>query len=116
MDAVRQAVSTFQQIAEGESRSRKWMVTSGTVTIEAYFEEDAGTTCTDLIIELEGSLTGLNYFTLAAHKFTKLERTNKCAMFHVIDKPIMWLKTNIVTLTKTGAGDVKVTINLLSYD
>lgn len=116
MDAVRRAVSTSEQVATGVSTSRKWMVTSGTITVEASFTVDAGTVCTGLTIDLEGSITGVNFFVLASHTFTSLEKSNQCAMFHVVDKPIVWVRTNITTLTKVGAGDVKVTIDLLSYD
>jgi hypothetical protein len=118
MDAVRRAVATSNQLASGVSNQRRWAVTSGTITVEVGFAEDAGTTCTALVIDLEGSITGdvNRFFTLASHSFTSAERTAKCAMFHVVDKPIVWVRTNITTLTKVGGGDVKVTIDLLSYD
>jgi hypothetical protein len=116
MDAVRRAVATSAQIATGVSVQRKWMVTSGTITVEASFAVDDGVVCTALTIDLEGSITGEHFFTLASHTFTAAERAVKCAMFHVVDKPIVWVRTNITTLTKTGVDDVKVTIDLLSYD
>lgn len=116
MDAVRRAVATSAQVATGTSASRKWMVTSGTITIEVNFVEDAGVTCTALVINLEGSITGTSFFILASHTLTAAERTAKCSMFHVVDKPIVYVRTNITTLTQTGEGDVKVTIDLLSYD
>jgi len=116
MDAVRRAVATSGQVAIGASASRKWMVTSGVITVEVSFTTDDGVTCTALVIDLEGSVTGNYFFTLASHTLTALERTAKCAMFHVIDKPIVYVRTNITTLTQTGEGDVKVTIDLLSYD
>jgi hypothetical protein len=116
MDAVRRAVATSAQITTGVSTQRKWAVTSGTITIEVNFEEDAGVVCTGLVIDVEGSITGNSFFTLASHTSTSAERTAHCAMFHVVDKPIVWIRTNITTLTQTGIGDVKVTIDLLSYD
>lgn len=116
MDAVRRAVSTSAQITTGFSFSRKWMVTNGTTTIEVSFVTDVGVVCTALTVDLEGSITGNYFFTLASHTLTSTERTNKCCMFHVVDKPIVWVRTNITTLTQTGVGDVKVTIDLLSYD
>jgi len=116
MDAVRRAVTTSGQVAIGASASRKWMVTNGTITVEVSFVTDAGVTCTALVIDLEGTITGNYFFTLASHTFTAAERTNKCCMFHVVDKPIVSVRTNITTLTQTGVGDVAVTIDLLSYD
>jgi hypothetical protein len=116
MDAVRRAVSTSKQIAIGASASRKWAVTTGIITVEVFFTCAAGVVCTGLVIDVEGSITGDRFFTLASHTFTVAERANKCAMFHVVDKPIVWVRTNITALTQTGVGDVEVTIDLLSYD
>jgi hypothetical protein len=116
MDAVRRAVVTSQQIITGISAARKWAVTSGTMTIEVSFVCDAGVTCTALVIDIEGSITGNYFFTLASHTLTATERANTACMFHIVDKPIVWVRSNIATLTKTGVGDVKVTIDLLSYD
>ena len=116
MDAVRRAVSTSQQTAIGVSASRKWAVTSGVITVEVNFECDAGVVCTALAVDVEGSITGVKFFTLASHTFTSSERAVKAAMFHVVDKPIVSVRTNITVLTQTGVGDVKVTVDLLSYD
>ena len=116
MDAVRRAVTTSQQTATGVSASRKWMVTSGVITIEVNFTEAVGVTCTALTVDVEGSIVGTNFYTLASHTLTAAERTLKCCMFHVVDKPIVFVRTNITKLTQTGVGDVAVTVDLLSYD
>ena len=116
MDAVRRAVATSAQVAIGTSASRKWAVSNGTITVEVSFTVDAGVACTALVIDLEGSITGNYFFILASHTLTATERTNKCCMFHVVDKPIVCVRTNISTLTQTGVGNVAVTIDLLSYD
>jgi hypothetical protein len=116
MDAVRRAVVTSQQIAIGASAARKWAVTSGTMTIEVSFVCDVDVTCTALVVDIEGSITGNYFFALASHTLTTNERANTACMFHIVDKPIVWVRSNISTLTKTGVGDVKVTIDLLSYD
>jgi hypothetical protein len=116
MDATRRAVSTSEQTATGVSAARKWAVTSGVITIEVSFEEDAGVVCTALVVAVEGSITGVNYFAIGSHNFSSAERTAKCCLFHVVDKPIVYVRTNITKLTSTGVGDVRVTINLLSYD
>lgn len=114
---IRQAVLVSGQKTTGESISKTWTsVASGTVTVEVFFTEDAGTACTALEIDLEGSVTSLNYFALANHTLTALELAAKCCMFHVVDKPIRMLRSNIVTLTKTGGGDVAVTVAALSTD
>jgi hypothetical protein len=116
MNFIRRAVATSGQTAVGVSVSRRWAVTTGVITVEAAFEVDAGVTCTALTIDIEGSLTRNNFFPLASHAFTSAERTARCCMFHVIDKPITWVRTNITKLTSTGVGDVRVTVDLLSYD
>lgn len=116
MDATRRAVSTSEQTTVGASFARRWAVTSGTITIEVKFEEDIGVTCNALVVAVEGSITGNNYFALASHTFTAAERAAKCSMFHVVDKPVVFIRTNITTLSSTGVGDVRVTIDLLSYD
>jgi hypothetical protein len=116
MDATRRAVSTSEQTTVGPSATRRWAVTSGTITIEVSFAVDAGVVCTALVVAVEGSITGDNYFALASHTLTAAERTAQCSMFHVVDKPIVSIRTNITTLTSTGVGDVRVTVNLLSYD
>lgn len=90
------------------------MTPSGMMTIEASFAEGTATTCTALTIDLEGSVTRNNFFALASHTFTSAERTAKCAMFHLADKPVEYVRANITNLTKTGANDVAVTISLLS--
>lgn len=116
MNCMRRAVVTSGQSATGVSVSRRWAVTTGVITIEAAFEVDAGVVCTALTIDIEGSLTRNNFFALASHSFTSAERIARCCMFHVIDKPITWVRSNITKLTSTGVGDVRVTIDLLSYD
>jgi hypothetical protein len=116
MDATRRAVSTSEQITTGPSAARKWAVTSGTITVEASFDTDIGVVCSDLTIAVEGSITGVNYFALASHTFTTVEKTAKCSMFHVVDKPVVYIRTNITALASSGEGDVRVTVNLLSYD
>lgn len=102
------------QTATGTSASHTLTVPSGTITVEAAYTEGSGTTCTGLVIDLEGSVTGNNWFALASHTFTSAERTAKAAMFHVVDKPVMFIRTNITTLTKTGANAVTVSISILS--
>ena len=116
MKVVRRAVVTSQQTAIGVSVARRWMLASGVITVEAAFTTDVGVICTGLVIAVEGSITGVNYFAIASRTFTAAERTAKCSMFHIVDKPVVWIRTNITTLTQTGVGDVKVTVNLLSYD
>ena len=116
MWAVRRAVVTSGQTAIGTSASHKWQVASGTVTIEVSFSCAAGVSCTSLIIGVEGSITGSYYFALASHTFTSTELANKACMFHIVDKPIVWIRSNITTLTQTGVGDVSITVDLLSYD
>ncbi len=114
---LRQAHLTSGQTAVGKSNPKQWAsASSGTMTIEVFFSVAAGVVCTALVIDLEGSITGLNYFALASHTLTATELTAKCCMFHVVDKPIKWIESNITTLTQTGVGDVSVTVAALSTD
>jgi hypothetical protein len=116
MDAVRRAVATSEQVNTGVSKSRKWAVTNGVITVETSFVTDVGIVCTALTIDVEGSITGNFWFALASHSFTAAELTAQACMFHIVDKPIVWIRTNITTLTQTGLGNVSVTVDLLSYD
>lgn len=111
---LRRAKIADGQTITGASVAHQLVTPSGTMTIEASFTEGAGTTCTGLVIDIEGSVTGNNYFALASHTFTSAERTAKCAMFHIVDKQIEYVRSNITTLTKTGVNNVSVSISLLS--
>ena len=114
MGSLRRAKLCDGQTATGVSVRHELVTPSGNFTIEASFTEGTATTCTALVIDIDGSVTGNNYFALASHTFTAAERTAKCAMFHVADKPVEYMRTNITTLTKTGTNDVAVSISILS--
>ena len=111
---LRKAKIADGQTATGTGVAHQLVTPSGTMTIETSFTTGVGTTCTALVIVIEGSVTGVNYFALASHAFTSAERTIKCAMFHIVDKQIEYVRSNITTLTKTGANNVAVSISLLS--
>lgn len=114
---IRQAHLTSGQTVIGASNAKIWSsAASGTMTIEVFFSVDAGVVCTSMVIDIEGSITNLNFFPLASHTLTSVQLTAKCCMFHIVDKPIKWLRSNIVTLSKTGVGDVAVTVAVLSTD
>ena len=89
-------------------------VPSGKMTVEVSFTEGAATTCSALTIDIEGSLTGNSWFALASHTLTSGERTAKAAMFHVVDKPVLYIRGNITTLTKTGVNNVTVSAWLVA--
>ena len=116
MKVIRRAVVADQQTITGPSPSRRWMLASGIITAEVSFDTDLGVSCTGLVVDVQGSITNNHFFTLATHTFSSTERANKSAMFHIVDKPVVWVRTNIAAITQIGVGDVKVTINLLSYD
>jgi hypothetical protein len=98
----------------GTTVAHQLVTPSGNITAEASFTEGTATTCTGLVIDLEGSVTGVKYFALASHTFTAAERIAKAAMFHLADKPVEYVKVNITTLTKTGVNDVAVSVSILS--
>lgn len=63
---------------------------------------------TAVTVDLEGSLDNIDFFTLASHIFTAAEITAEAAMFHVIDKPVRFVRSNLTTLT--GGTDPTVTV------
>ena len=87
---------------------------TGKFTIEAVFTEGDATSCDALTIDIEGSVTGSNWFSLTTHAFTEAELTAGAAMFHIADRPVAFFRGNVKTLTKTGANDVTVDVWLLS--
>lgn len=54
---------------------------------------------TAVTVDLEGSLDGNTFFTLATHPFTAGELTAEGAMFHVTDKAVGRVRINLITLT-----------------
>ena len=50
-------------------------------------------------VDLEGSLDGDNWFQLGTHPFTAGELTAAQAMFHVVEKPVRYVRLNLTTLT-----------------
>jgi hypothetical protein len=114
--SIRQAYLVKSQTSTGAGQPKRWDMPSGTVTIECLITSDPGTTCTALTIDLEGSISNVNYFALARHVLTGTELSAGAAMFHVTEKPIKSLRSNITTLSQTGAGNVFVSILILSTD
>lgn len=63
---------------------------------------------TAVTVDLEGSIDDTTWFQLARHAFTAGEITAEAAMFHVIDKPVRYIRANLITLT--GGTDPTVTV------
>jgi hypothetical protein len=64
-----------------------------------------------LVFNFEGSLDGTNWFILSTETADGTEITNKCGMFSVADKPIIYARAKVTTLTITGStGTVTLTI------
>jgi hypothetical protein len=114
--SIRQFYLVRDQTAPGASTIKRWDMPSNTYTIECFFETDPGVAVTALTIALQGSVTNLNYATLASHSFTATDLLAKFSIFHVVDKPIKTIRSNVTTLTSTGVGDVRVTVVILSTD
>jgi hypothetical protein len=57
-------------------------------------------------VDLEGSLDGVTFFSLESHVFTAGELTATGAMFHIIDKPVLFVNINLTTLTGGSAPTV----------
>ena len=63
---------------------------------------------TGITTDLEGSLDGVTWYTLAAHKWVNGELTDQQAMFHVLSKYVTYVRVNLTTLT--GGTSPTVTI------
>ena len=62
---------------------------------------------TAVTVDLEGSLDGVTFFVLSSHAFSGAEITAEAAMFHVVDKPVNFVRLDLTTLT--GGTDPTVT-------
>ncbi len=80
---------------------------AGTVkahTVSVVFT-DADTSITVLVVDLEGTIDGTNWYVLASHTLSAAELTALAAMFHVADKPVKKVRTNIKTITGATSAD-----------
>ena len=76
-------------------------------TIDCYFTNSGGSV-TALTVDLEGSIDGQKWYTLASHEFTSDELNDKKAMFHSVDRMVSYIRANIITLTETGTTKIYV--------
>lgn len=65
---------------------------------------------TAVTIDLEGSIDNVSFHQLAQHVLTAGELTAKKAMFHVINKPVNFVKGNMTTFTQAASETVTVKI------
>lgn len=63
---------------------------------------------TAVTVALEGSLDDSTYFELASHALSAAEITAEAAMFHIVDKPVRFVKANLTTLTGGTAPTITV--------
>ena len=63
---------------------------------------------TAVTVDLEGSLNDTDWFQLARHAFSAGDITAEGAMFHVQDKPVRFVRANLITLT--GGTTPSVTV------
>jgi YbbR domain-containing protein len=61
---------------------------------------------TAVTVDLEGSLDDTTYVSLASYVLTAADLTAAAAMFHVVDKPVRYVRVNLVTLTAGTAPTV----------
>lgn len=88
--------------ASGVGTGSRLAYPSTSFTLQTTYTEGGGGSISALTIDLEGSLDGTTYFQLAQQAFSAAEITAKAQMFHVVDKPVLFLRGNVSTLTKTG--------------
>lgn len=68
-----------------------------------------GTVATAVTLDLEGSLDDTTWVQLARHAFSAGDISAEAAMFHVVDKPVKYVRANLITLT----GGVSPTVTVL---
>lgn len=61
---------------------------------------------TAVTVDLEGSLDDVTWVSLASHVMSAGELTAAAALFHVVDKPVRYVRTNVTTLTGGTAPTV----------
>ena len=61
---------------------------------------------TAVTVDLEGSLDGNTWVSLASHVMSAGELTAAAALFHVVDKAVRYVRINILTLTGGTAPTV----------
>lgn len=80
---------------------------TGDHTMEMYFTVTGGSV-TALTVALEGSLDGVNFYTLGSHSFNAGELTARRAITFITGKLVDYVRANITTLTNTGTAYVTV--------
>ena len=61
-----------------------------------------------VVVALQGSLDDTTFVTLASHTLTAAELSAAAAIFHVVDKPVRYVRANLTTLT--NGTDPTVTV------
>lgn len=69
-------------------------------TVEVAFGQ--GETPSAVTVDLEGAIREGVYYTLQSYSFSAGDLTAKRAMFHVVNKPVNFVRLNLVTLTGVG--------------
>jgi len=65
-------------------------------------EWSGGTSISAMVVDLEGSLDNSNWFDLATHTVTSGEISNESLMFHVVNKPVDYVRVVVDSFTTTG--------------
>jgi hypothetical protein len=61
---------------------------------------------TAVTVDLEGSLDNVTWSSMASHVLTAGELTATAALFHIVDKPVRYVRTNVTVLTGGTAPTV----------
>ncbi len=64
---------------------------------------------TAVTVDLEGSIDGSVWHSLASHVMTAGELTAKQAMYHVVNKPVTYIRGNMTAFTQAASETVTVT-------
>lgn len=73
--------------------------TAGSVgTIQTYSAAVKGSPAA-VTVTIEGSLDGTNWGELASHTFTAGDISNSCALFHIMNRPVVFLRSIVDTLS-----------------
>jgi len=74
-------------------------------TVSTWFTNSGGGV-TALVVDLEGSVDNVKWYTLYSYTFNAADLVAEQAMFTVVNIPVIFIRINLTTLTETGTTAV----------
>ena len=66
---------------------------------------------TAAVIDIEGSLDGVNFTALDSHTASVGELAAFSGLYFIADKPVKYIRANVTTLTFTTAGTIIISLH-----